>query len=81
MDDREIMGQINALDDEEHRLLSAGESKGGLDEAERDRLRELHVELDRLWDLTRQRRARRHAGLDPEGAKLRSARVVEGYRQ
>ena len=81
MDDREIMGQISVLDDEEHRLLSAGEAKSGLDQAERDRLRSLHVELDRLWDLLRQRRARRHSGLDPEGAKLRSARVVEGYRQ
>lgn len=81
MEDREIMARIGALDEEEHQLLSGGEAKVGLDEAERKRLHEVHVELDRLWDLIRQRRARRHAGLDPDGAKLRSARIVENYRQ
>jgi hypothetical protein len=81
MEDREIMGRIGALDEEEHQLLSGGEAKMGLDETERARLHEVHVELDQLWDLIRQRRARRHAGLDPDGAKLRSARIVENYRQ
>ena len=81
MEDQDAMRTINQLDAEEHALLARGEAKMGLDQAERARLHELHVELDRLWDLIRQRRARRHAGLDPEGAKLRSARVVEGYRQ
>ncbi|HEV8633815.1 MAG TPA: DUF2630 family protein [Chloroflexota bacterium] len=81
MDDRDVMQRVNELDAEEHRLLERGEAKMGLDQAERARLHELHVELDRLWDLIRQRRARRHAGLDPEGAKLRSASVVEQYRQ
>ena len=81
MDDRDVMRTIGELDAEEHALLAGGEEKMGLDEAERARLQELHVEIDRLWDLVRQRRARRHAGLDPEGAKLRSARIVEGYRQ
>jgi hypothetical protein len=80
-EDRDVMAQINRLDDEEHRLLELGEAKMGLDEAERARLHEVHVELDRLWDLVRQRRARRHAHLDPDGARLRSARVVEGYQQ
>jgi len=81
MDDRDVMQRVNELDAEEHQLLARGEAKMGLDQAERARLHELHVELDRLWDLIRQRRARRHAGLDPDGAKLRSARVVEDYRQ
>jgi hypothetical protein len=39
------------------------------------------VQLDRYWDLLRQRDARRRAGLDPDGAQVRSADVVEGYRQ
>jgi len=81
MDDRDVMRRVNELDAEEHELLERGEAKMGLARDERARLQELHVELDRLWDLLRQRRARRHAGLDPDGAKLRSARVVEGYRQ
>jgi hypothetical protein len=39
------------------------------------------VQLDRYWDLLRQRDARRRAGLDPDAAQERSADVVEGYRQ
>jgi hypothetical protein len=81
VEDQDVMRRIDELDAEEHQLLASGEAKMGLDDAERTRLHELHIELDRLWDLIRQRRARRHAGLDPEGAKLRSARVVEDYRQ
>jgi len=81
MEDRQVMQRINELDEQEHRLLETGERNAGLNEAERERMHELHVELDRLWDLLRQRRARRHAGLDPEGARLRSADTVERYRQ
>lgn len=81
MDEQDTMRRISELDEEEHMLLSAGEAKTGLDEAERRHLHQLHVEIDRLWDLLRQQRARRHAGLDPEGAKLRSARIVERYQQ
>jgi hypothetical protein len=80
-EDREVMAAINELDAEEHRLLEEGERSFGLNEEARTRLHEVQVELDRLWDLLRQRRARRHAGLDPEGARLRSARTVEQYRQ
>ena len=42
---------------------------------------ELSVQLDRYWDLLRQRDARRRAGQDPDDAQERSADVVEGYRQ
>jgi hypothetical protein len=45
------------------------------------RLRALEVQLDQLWDLLRQRRARRAAGLDPDLAIERDAGTVEGYRQ
>jgi hypothetical protein len=44
-------------------------------------LHELEVHLDQLWDLLRQRRARRAAGLDPDGAETRDPGTVEGYRQ
>jgi len=36
---------------------------------------------DQLWDLLRQRRARRNAGLDPDDASERDPKTVEGYRQ
>jgi hypothetical protein len=37
--------------------------------------------LDQCWDLLRQRRALRGAGLDPETATIRDANVVEHYEQ
>ena len=44
-------------------------------------MRELEVALDQCWDLLRQRRARREAGLAPDDATVRSEGVVEGYQQ
>ncbi|HKS70655.1 MAG TPA: DUF2630 family protein [Ktedonobacterales bacterium] len=81
MDDRDILSEINRLTDEEHHVLHTAETGEGLDEAGKTRLSELKVEIDRLWDLLRQRRARRHNGLDPDGAKERDAAVVEHYQQ
>ena len=81
MDDRSILSEINRLTDEEHHVLHAAETGGGLDEAGRTHLNELKVEIDRLWDLLRLRRARRHVGLDPDGAKEREGAVVEHYQQ
>jgi hypothetical protein len=45
------------------------------------RLVELERERDRCWDLLRQRRAKRDAGLDPDSAEARDADTVESYRQ
>jgi hypothetical protein len=39
------------------------------------------VSLDQCWDLLRQRRALREAGLDPSAADVRRREVVEGYEQ
>ena len=39
------------------------------------------VTLDQLWDVVRQRRAKRHAGQDPDVAAQRPADTVEGYLQ
>ena len=39
------------------------------------------IELDRCWDLLRQRRARRNAGGDPDDAQVRDAESVERYLQ
>jgi hypothetical protein len=53
----------------------------GLDPAELARKRELEVTLDQLWDVLRQRRAKRSAGQDPDAAHERPADTVEGYLQ
>jgi len=79
--DEQISERIEALVKEEHELLDRGGSEGGLGEAEHARLEEIRVELDRYWDLLRQRRARRRAGQDPEGASPRDADTVEHYLQ
>jgi hypothetical protein len=39
----------------------------------------LQITLDQCWDLLRQRRARRAAGLDPGEAQLRDEETVKGY--
>jgi hypothetical protein len=80
VDDREILQRINALMDEEHDLLSQ-HHRGSLGEAEQQRMHALEVTLDQCWDLLRQRRARRHAGLNPDEAAVRPESIVENYRQ
>ncbi len=49
--------------------------------ADQGRLRAVQVELDRCWDLLRQRRAREEFGQDPDEAKVRDADTVERYLQ
>jgi hypothetical protein len=81
MDDLERLDHICALVDEEHRLESTRAGGQRLTEDDADRLAAVEVQLDQLWDLLRQRRARRHAGLDPDSAHERGATVVENYEQ
>jgi len=78
MDDTEVLGRINQLAREEHELFER-ESHGKVTDVERERLRRLQVTLDQCWDLLRQRRARRAAGLNPDEAQLRDEKTVEGY--
>jgi uncharacterized protein DUF2630 len=80
MNDDELHRRIDELVAEEHRLERAHVGQA-LSESEQQRLNDLGVQLDRYWDLLRQRDARRRAGLDPDVAQERSADVVEGYRQ
>jgi hypothetical protein len=84
MDDEQVQARIEALEDEERRLRaeeagSAGHSANETLAADRSRLAEIRVELDRLWDLLRQRRALRDAGRDPNEARMRDPGTVEGY--
>jgi len=72
---------VRSIDDmvaEEHRIRDKGQA---ITDEDRDRLAELEVQLDRCWDLLRQRRAKAEFGLDPDTARERSADTVERYRQ
>jgi hypothetical protein len=80
MDDRQIIEEIGGLADEERRLEEAHAGEG-LSAEEMERLGQLEVTLDRLWDLLRQRRALRDAGRSPDEAVERPAGTVEGYLQ
>ena len=72
---KDALGHIEGLVQEEHRLF---EKKKRTD-ADTKRLKQIAVELDRCWDLLRQRRAAVETGADPSKAKLRPADVVEKY--
>jgi hypothetical protein len=84
MSDESIAARIEGLVAEEHDLRSREQADTADADAladERERLRAVEVELDRCWDLLRQRRALRQAGSDPDHAKARDADTVERYQQ
>jgi len=78
MADEDVITRINDLAHEEHQLFEK-ESEGKASTRERERLKEIEVQLDQCWDLLHQRRARRSAGLDPGQATVRPETTVEGY--
>ena len=84
MSDETIAARIERLVAEEHELRDREQSDsadpGQLDE-DRSRLNAVEVELDRCWDLLRQRRALRDAGRNPDDAEARDADTVERYWQ
>jgi hypothetical protein len=80
VDDQEIVNRINTLAEQERKLEEAHVGEG-LAPEEEEKLRTIEVALDQCWDLLRQRRARRHAGQDPDEATARPSPVVEGYLQ
>jgi Protein of unknown function (DUF2630) len=84
MSDESIIARIEGLVDEEHALRTREQSDAANDdalEADQQRLRDVEIELDRCWDLLRQRRALRDAGADPDQAHVRDADTVERYWQ
>ena len=81
MDDNALLSRINDLVAEEEKLLESSRGTDGLSEADDTRLKKVEVALDQCWDLLRQRRARRHAGQDPDAAHVRDSETVEGYQQ
>ena len=84
MSDESIASRIERLVAEEHDLRGreqADSADVAALEDDKERLRTVEVELDRCWDLLRQRRALRDAGGDPEDAQARDAETVERYLQ
>jgi len=73
--DASVFSHIEALVAEEHRLFDRGE----LDDEQKKRLAAVQTELDRYWDLLRQRRALREFGRDPSEAHERDADTVKKY--
>jgi hypothetical protein len=83
MSDESIASHIEQLVGEERQLRGREQTDRPDEEAleaDKARLREVEVELDRCWDLLRQRRAKEEFGQDPD-YRVRSANTVERYRQ
>ena len=74
--DAPVFNRIGELVAEEQRLYK----KGAPSDQDVEKLRKIGVQLDRCWDLLRQRRALREYGRDPDEAAPRDARIVEKYQ-
>ncbi len=79
--DEAVLAHITELVEQEHELQARSREGEGLSEDDARRLHRVEIQLDQCWDLLRQRRARRHAGQDPDEARVRDAETVEHYRQ
>jgi hypothetical protein len=77
MDDKDIRSQIHALVEEEHTLRNTTEHN----DEQRARIAQLEQDLDQLWDLLRQRDAKRQYGDNPDEATARPEPQVENYLQ
>ena len=74
--DKSVLAHIEHLVAEEKKLYAEKD----MTDAQRGRLATINVELDRCWDLLRQRRALREFGRNPDEADVRPAKVVESYK-
>ena len=73
--DASVFSHIEALVAEEHRLFDHGQ----LNDEQKQHLARVQSELDRYWDLLRQRRALREFGRDASEAHERDADTVKKY--
>jgi hypothetical protein len=74
--DEAVLGQIGKLVEEEKKLWAHSE----ISDDDRAKLAKISVELDRCWDLLRQRRGLREFGRDPDQAEIRPGKIVENYK-
>ena len=74
--DQTVLKHIEELVAEEKKLYA----QGSISDKEKAKLDQINVELDRCWDLLRQRRALREFGRNPDDAEVRPAKTVENYR-
>jgi hypothetical protein len=84
LSDEQVQARIDELEQEEKRLRADEETAAEAKETaqvagDARRLEAIKVELDRLWDYLRQRRALRDAGQDPDDAQMRDEDTVERY--
>ena len=80
MDDQNILDHIHELVAEEKQLRLTHQGHG-LTGSDRTRLESVERELNQLWDLLRQRRAREEFGDNPDAVAERPVGEVEGYLQ
>src|ERR1700756_4598379 len=84
MSDESIADRIESLVAEEHKLREREETDSKDTESlatDQRRLRAVQMELDRCWDLLRQRRALGAGGPGPGAEHVRDADTVERYLQ
>ena len=84
MSDESIAAKIESLVSEEQELRRREQAdRQDVDQLETDkqRLDAVQVELDRCWDLLRQRRGQEEFDQDPEQAQVRDPGTVERYLQ
>jgi hypothetical protein len=84
MSDETIPARIERLVAEEQELRrreQADSPRAEQLEEDNERLEQVRIELDRCWDLLRQRRAREEFGQDPDEAQVRDPNTVERYLQ
>jgi hypothetical protein len=79
--DEQIRGLIERLETEREELRRREGSSDPTVQEDAARLEQIRLELDRLWDLLRQRQALRDAGDDPDKAEERPSGTVENYEQ
>jgi len=80
VDDKTILQHIEQLVNDEHALMQSSRQQGLSDEQEAQ-LQQMNVTLDQLWDLLRQRRARREFHENPDDAQVRDPNTVEHFQQ
>ena len=80
MDDSDVLSHIEKLLNEEQKFAQLKE-RGVLTEEQSASMRQLEIHLDQCWDLLRQRRARRIAGLEPGDARLHDRESTELFPQ